>query len=261
MKKKNLSYKFSGYGEDATITHNIENIINVDDIKLNFKREYEWSNDYLIPYISHEIFNKVVQKNIIWPTEEPYISEKENEKYLGAAVIRTNDNRDILSYFIENAGLITIDAVDYLTNIKGGKKHNKYRVFPQRNVRCFETIQELEEDKDKKAKKNQGSALHSRENADELRKQIPSFNFKTPKFKVLEIYTKTACAPKLKVGDIIHGELEVITRDKKGNLHEMLHGDSCNYVNVFINDINVKSISPTFFQNMFLYNFRVKQID
>ena len=260
MKQKKLSYKFSGYGKNATITHNIENIINVDDIKLNFKREYEWSNDYLIPYISNEIFNKVVQKNIIWPTEEPYFSTKDNEKYLGATIIRTNDNRDMLSYFIERKGLITIESVYYLTNIKGGKRHELFGRFPQRVIRCFETIQELEEDKDKKAKKNQGSALHSRENADELRKQIPAFNFKTPKFKVLEIYTKTACAPKLKVGDTIHGELTVITRDKKGNLHGMLHGDSCNYVDVFINNVNVKTISPTFFQNMFLYNFRVEEI-
>jgi len=82
----------------------------------------------------------------------------------------------------------------------------------------------------------------------------------TPKFKVLEIYNKTACAPNIKVGDIIHGELPVIKNDNYGKPETMLYGDSTNFIHVFINGEDVKTISPVFFQNMFFFNFRVEEI-
>ena len=63
-----------------------------------------------------------------------------------------------------------------------------------------------------------------------------------------------------KIVDIIHGELPVIKNDNYGKPETMLYGDSTNFIHVFINGEDVKTISPVFFQNMLFYNFRVEEI-
>lgn len=247
MAKKNLFYNRTN---NST---NIENIIDIDTLKLG-RKTHKGCINYGIHTITHEVFDNAVKNNIIWPTEKPYIDKNEHKEYLGAIVIRTKSDKYVLAFLIDTVydDCIYVEPVSDLIK-DNSYTYSYYRIFPARNVKCFESKDEYESNIAKKEKKY---------NID-FRKFIPTFSMVTPKFKIIEIYSKTACAPNIKVGDTIHGEVPVIENVKgKDYPVSALHG--CSYVNnihIYINDTYIKSISPINFQNMFFNNFKVEQVE
>lgn len=242
MAKKNLFYN------NVNNSTNVEKVVDIDDIKFGHKN-YKGCIDYGFITITNEVFDKI-KNNIIWPTEKPCIYGDYTE-YLCSVIFRTQSNKYVLAFLIDTIydDCICVDPVDTLIK---GKKYSTCRIFPNRNVKCFETKAEYEADIIKKEKKNE----HISSNF------VPTFNLTTPKFKILEIHSKTACVPNIKVGDVLHDEIPVLKKDKGDKYpSRMLDGSSgTDYVDIYVNDKFIKTISPINFQNIFYYNFKVEII-
>lgn len=239
MSKKNLFYN-----NDNNST-NIENVVDIDDIKIGYHL-YKGSIDYGFLTITHDVFNNIKNK-IVWPTFTPFIDKNIHTEYLGAIIIKTNLDKYVIACLINT---IYDNCVHVEPNIEL-IQNCSYTCFPNRNVKCFETKEEYEADITKKQKKFEGVP----------NKFIPTFNFITPKFKILEIYSKTSCASNIKIGDILHSEIPVIKTNENRPI-AMLNGSSAtDYVDIYVNGECVKTISPIVFQNMFFFNFKVEQVE
>lgn len=251
MAAKNLFYKIS---KDGVITHNIDNIVDINNL---YFLHYDYSNSYYnrtILYITKDVFDKHIKNNIIWPTED---QRYRHTKYIGATIIRTKNNEDILSYcFDDNVNIIIIpvkNIIDY--------NHSTCNI-PNRNIKCFETYDEYIKNANKKidAIKNKNKAEYANEK--KLAKTIPTFSLTSPKFKIINIIKPTN-KTSAKVGDIIYGELPVIKKTSNNTGYQTLLkgiGTRTNYINIYINGVFEKSISPILFQNLFAINLQVEQV-
>ena len=90
----------------------------------------------------------------------------------------------------------------------------------------------------------------------------PVFSFKSPKLKIVKIIKKTDWVKDAKEGDIIYGELPIIKIDENNDPHGCLYGGKSysNFVNVYLNDQKVREISPIYFQDLFLKNYKVEEV-
>lgn len=252
MATKNLFYKIS---KDGVITHNIDKIVDINNL---YFLHYDYSNSYYnrtILYIAKDVFDKHIKNNIIWPTEDQWYGKT---KYIGAAIIKTKNNEDILSYCFDDNVNIIIIPVKNIINYNHYIIHN----MPNRNIKCFETYDEYIKNENKKidAKKNKNKAEYANEK--KLAKTIPTFSLTSPKFKIINIIKPTN-KTSAKVGDIIYGELPVIKKTSNNTGYQTLLkgiGTRTNYINIYINGVFEKSISPILFQNLFAINLQVEQV-
>lgn len=266
---KNLFYKIissvkEGYRtkilDIPQVEHNIDEslIVNINDFSFKrntvnfsvFRRTYA--------YISKDMFFDVFANKLIFPTVVP---STWGEKYLGAAIVRC-DKGDILTYLT-----LTTDDKVYLRPAVMFRNESIFNIYettnilPKRNVKVFLTKEEYDADEDKKTQKRNENDKIDIELYEKVEKTTPIFSFKTPKFKIIEIVKKTAYLKDAKVGDIIYGEIPVIKESdncKFGTLHGI--GTRTNWVNLYVNDVKVNTISPKTFPMLFFINFIVEEI-
>jgi len=235
------------------VTHDIPEsyIVNIDDLRISKIEIGSWMT-HTYKVISKENFEEITDK-IIWPSEI-----NTSDQYKGAILIRTNKFGDILTYINIKTNK---DGKEYycLTSSFDLYDSDWYSkcTLPKRNIKIFTTRAEYENDKNKKSKKSRDKVLAEKEKEQSIKSKIPSFEFKTPKFKIVKIIKETE-KTSAKVGDIIQGVLPVIDSKQKPCLKGI--GTTTNWVKVFINDKIDKEISPLTFQELFFKHYVVEQI-
>ena len=235
------------------VTHDIPEsyVVNVDDLRISKIEIGSWMT-HTYKVISKEKFEEIIDK-IIWPSEI-----NSSDRYKGAILIRTKKFGDILTYI----------------NIKTNKDNKEYYcltssfdlydndwyskcTLPKRNIKIFTTREEYENDKNEKTKKSQEKVLNEKEKQNSIKSKIPSFEFKTPKFKIVKIIKETE-KTSAKVGDTIQGVICVIDENKTPRLKGV--GTTTNWVKVQVNGKEDKYISPLTFQDLFLKNYVVEKV-
>lgn len=235
------------------VTHDIPEsyIVNVEDLRISTIEIGSWMT-HTYKVISKEKFEEIANK-IIWPSEI-----NSSDRYKGAILIRTKKFGDILTYINIKTNK---DGKEYycLTSsfdLYDSDWYSKCKL-PKRNIKIFTTHEEYENDKNEKSKKSREKVLNEREKQNSIKSKIPSFDFKTPKFKIVKIIKETE-KTSAKVGDIIQGVLPVIDSKQKPCLKGI--GTTTNWVLVYINDKMDKAISPLTFQELFFKHYVVEQI-
>ena len=226
-------------------------IINVDDLRISTIEIGSWMT-HTYKVISKEKFEEIIDK-IIWPSEI-----NSSDRYKGAILIRTKKFGDILTYI--NIKTNKDDKEYYCLTSSFNLYDNDWYskcTLPKRNIKIFTTREEYENDKNEKSKKSREKVLNEKEKQNSIKSKIPSFDFKTPKFKIVKIIKETE-KTSAKVGDIIQGVLPVIDSKQKPCLKGI--GTNTNWVLVYINDKFDKAISPLTFQEMFFKHYVVEQI-
>lgn len=271
---KSISYKAitfvkGGYStvrlDVPEIEHNVpENkIVDVNDLHYSSKDFGSSWFSHKYAYIKKDVFESLKDK-VLWPTEDFTSSSGE---YLGAFVIRTNDNRDILGFLKDKDEFVVIIPIDYLATVEERKKNGywneRYNItnsLPKRNVKIFLTKEEYIADKDAKKQKSNAKRSADNKKIEALKDSVPCFNLSSPKFKILEIVKETEWI-KAGIGDVIHGEIPVIGL-KNDNPIGLLKGigTRTNYINIYVNGELNRTISPLTFQDLFLNNFKVIQV-
>lgn len=266
---KNLFYKIikdvkdgyrTKYLDIPQVEHNIDESLIINIADLHYKtitndRAY-FSRTYA--YVNEEIFNNVISNKLIFPSVDISIYDGQ---YIGAIIVRC-ERGDILTYITR-----TSDNRIYLTPAISFEINQKYpyynttNILPKRNVKIFLTKEAYKDYEDKKSKKWYENNKTNIENYKRVEKVAPTFSFRTPKFKVIEVAKKTAYLPNIKVGDIMYGEIPVIkeTDNRKfGALHGI--GTLTNWVTLYINDVKVNTISPKTFPSLFFNNIIVEEV-
>lgn len=136
----------------------------------------------------------------------------------------------------------------------------KLTTWPERKVKIFNTKEEWFEDREKKEKKRQEKRAEYDEIVDKIEKTNPAFSLKTPKLRVVEVLSKTKKL-KAKVGDIIQGEMPVLEKDDDGSICGCFFANYTNYIDCYVNDEKVKTISPVHFQLIFEENYLVEIVN
>ena len=250
------------------IEHNIpeDYIVTQDPMELNHISTHTEEGWYFSPKyfnISEEQYNRIAHK-IIWPTE--IYTET---GYLGAIIFRVKydeKNWDILCWLNEKTyndkKYINLYPCNYIKHDVGYNSYYEMHELPNRAVKIFFTKEEWKADKIKKSHESKKKLKESWEKRYEVTASAPTFSFTTPKFKIINIVQKTDWVKDAKVGDIIHGETPIISTDKNGKAVGCLHGGMSysNYVDVYLNEKKVRSISPITFQELFLNNYKVEEV-
>lgn len=237
------------------VNHNIPEsyIVNVEDLRISKIEIGSWmSHTYKI--ISKEVFDNISNK-ILWPSE---LGMYCSERYQGSIIIRTKGYGDILTYI--NIRTNKDDKEYYcLTSAFKLYDNDYYSItkLPKRNIKIFTTKIDFTNDKKKKEFKTKKKWNDELKKQKDIRSQIPSFEFKTPKFKIVNIIKETE-KTSAKVGDIIQGILPVIDKNQQKCLKGI--GTTTNWIQVYINDKFDKSISPLTFQELFFNHYVVEQI-
>lgn len=215
-------------------------------------------------YISQDVFDKLFANRMFWPTEVAYSGKYE---YLGASLIRCEFG-DILTYFVrDKENRIIILPAKCFDN--GGRKIYSYNYYyercyelPKRNIKILLTKEEFEADKINKENKFNTKRKENNKKIDEVKAGAPTFSLKTPTFRLIKIVKKTDWISDIKEGDTIYGEIPVIKNTNYG-AEGRLHGgmSRTNYVNVYVNNKFARSISPLTFQDLFLNNYKVEEMN
>lgn len=252
--------------DNPIIEHNIpeDYVTNSDSFTYNIfsTGSYRRYVTFKYAYISQDTFDKLFANKMFWPTEVAY---NYNCEYLGASLIRCEFG-DILTYFARDKENRVIIFPAKCFGMGGNKDcsyhYEKCDKLPRRNVKIFLTKEEYEADKIYKKNKIKLEYEKHSKNTDEVKASAPIFSFKTPTFKLIKIINKTDWIPGIKEGDTIYGEIPVIKHTKCG-AEGQLHGSmsNTNYVNVYVNNEFVKSISPLTFQDLFLKNYKVEEVN
>lgn len=213
-------------------------------------------------YISQDVFDKLFVNKMFWPTE---VTHHYNYEYLGASLIRCEFG-DILTYFVRDKEKRIIIFPAKCFGMGDDKncsyQYEKCDKLPRRNVKIFLTKEEFEADKIYKKNKFKLGYEKNSKKIDEAKVGAPTFSLKTPTFRLIKIVKKTNWIPDIREGDTIYGEIPVIKNTKCGAKGQLHGGMSyTNYVDVYVNDKFARSISPLTFQDLFLNNYNVEEVN
>ena len=247
---------------DPIIEHNVpeEYIVTMDKLGSISTYTIQSYFNYRYFYISYAQYESIKSK-IIWPTKI-----KSSNGYLGAIILRTTYNDktfDILCWLNEEHNKnenITLYPCNYINS--DFRNSSEMGALPNHPIKIFFTKDEYEVDKEKKKVDNNKKKEIKNTNESEIKIAAPIFSFKTPKFRILKIFKKTDWITDAKEGDIIYGEIPVIKINQHNEPKGCLFGGMSysNFVNVYLNDMKVREISPLIFQDIFLKNYKVKEI-
>ena len=250
VEKEHLNY------DEPLIEHNIPEsyIIDADSLKCKyFKTGNYWAHLYM--YLTEDDFN-VISDKIIFPSFYDSYYDKE---YLGAIIVRC-EYGDIITYLYKNHDKIILEPVRRFKKDES-RYYETFGKLPNRSIKVFMTKDEFEADKTNKQEKNDARRNKDRELTKDLTRQAPVFSFTTPKFRVLEVAKETAYLPDIKVGDIVYGEIPVITGTddhKRGSMKGI--GTRTNWIFIYINGTKVNAISPVTFPSLFFNNIVVEEV-
>lgn len=249
---------------DVEITHNIPENKIVDFKKLGCRARVYGSTWYRSPTLIMDSnkFKEYVQPYLVYPTENNYKLFNKNIVSIGCAIVR-GENGDIITYFSYDG-----ENDCYILNPAYYINHYSYDFYnicinnlPKRNIKIFMTYDEYLVDKQKKEHESTRKRQEKQQQLNTIKITVPVFSLWTPKFKIVQIVKKTDWLPNVKEGDIIVGELPVITNSNGCTKRHLNGGMSySNYINVHVNDDFVRSISPLTFQDLFFNNYIVEQI-
>lgn len=237
-------------------------VINNDDLNAKICVIEVLGYDRYYLSINEDTFNKYIVPNFVYPTdhEDAYVGAS---TYLGTVIIKNDKGYNVLTYVLryDKTKIILVPVIS-LNNVTADcRKHEVIRKPTSRRIKMFYNNDDLKaylNKRDEEKTKNWSKVAADYETT---YKMAPVFSMKTPKFKVVEVVKKTNYLKDIKPGDIIYGEIPVIkstdTR-KFGALHGI--GTYTNWINIYINDKKVTTISPKTFPSLFFSNIIVEEI-
>ena len=240
---------------DNEVTHDFpeEYIVSMDDIVLDNRTEVIGALKQSYLYMDKTDYN-YIKPVIIWPTYT--LNVIDTSDYVGAFVVRTIDERDVLCY-IEKCG----EVIPWKQRVNHEELNHVfvYR-FPKRNIKCFLKKEDYEKDLSKKCKQAEKEYVKYVDKKEELC-NIPAIALTSPQFKIISVVKKTKWLT-AKEGDVIYGSLPVIETDNQGVAHKLLKGigTQTNYINVYVNGKFERQMGPLDFPKLFLENYKVEII-